>query len=403
MASELVLDAKEVGKKASEEGVPRLRKLNSFYEQCVELVSQLEDEKQRAEQLKNRDLIVRNKHAKKMAKTVKQVNQLFNKINQSFLKGEIKEEEGKIFAEALKETIKEGISSISRPSCATCHVARMKPLAGKTSRAREKLSNLDSLVLLFRKFQENQASLKKEYREASKEVERLEEELKTEKRRGELKKHAEKNLEDVKKTEKLEKFLREYEQLRQNRLQELSDKPAARLIGLFLASKNWQKLGFPTPEDKNSLKELKEFLEKDLSGLSLKEVIEYSGFNQKKLAHYTPQPRIFQGLVEKNANWISQASRLQETVFLKVKEQDAPEKFEQVASCLGKNKASSLVSNALQARKNLDLEKARQAKKQWEKVKDWDENRLKQLEKQKKQAQKRLEETTEVREKYFKK
>jgi hypothetical protein len=299
--------AVEVARKARQEGIPRLRKILDFYERSLDLVNQIEEEKTRAEQLKNRDLVVRNKHSKKIARTAKSIMQLFREINQAFLAKEIKEEEGVVFSEALRKALNEGISTIARPSCPTCHLQRLKALAGTTSEARRKLSQLDRLAVLYAEYEEAKSKLNQRMRELRRELE------KSKNRPSTPEPECDEAL--VKSYEKARMLLERYNALREEYLRELRGQRAAELIRF---SNENRAEGFPQAEDSQALDALRELLEKDLPGLTAAQVIEYSSFNDKKLSHFTPEPARFRSLVDKNHRWLLRVSRLEATQFLRV-------------------------------------------------------------------------------------
>ena len=75
-------EAVDVAKRAKDADIRRLRKVTRFYEQSLNLINEIEEQKIRAEELKNRDMVVMSKHSKRIAKTAKRITPLFHTINQ---------------------------------------------------------------------------------------------------------------------------------------------------------------------------------------------------------------------------------------------------------------------------------------------------------------------------------
>jgi hypothetical protein len=343
---------------ARKEGVGRLEKITEFYARCLALIARLEKEKMRAEQLKGRDVAVRGKHAKKMAKTVKEIAKTFNIINQSFMRKEIREEEGEIFARALKNALKEGVSTIARPSCPTCHMASLKTFAGTTSEARRKLSELDELISLYERYQVERSVLDEKVQKTESEIEEIDCKIKALKDGNKRAKPA--VSEDlVERYEEIQRLMGDYERLREGRINEFKGaKGASEVVEFFLAnSSSLLKLGFPEPQDYDSLKELRSLLEKDFADLTLEELLEYLEYNEKKLSHYTPQPKKFKELLKLNFRWLSKVNSLEKTPFLDLSLEDSDESFKLVISSLGESDGAGILEEVLKLKQPLDLEK----------------------------------------------
>ncbi|MCD6414149.1 MAG: hypothetical protein J7L23_00790 [Candidatus Diapherotrites archaeon] len=308
----------DVGKRVKEEGLSRLKKIHSYYFQCLKLVDTIEDQKYKAEQLKGRDLVIRNKHAKRTAKTIKRINQLFGVINQSFLRGELKDFEGKAFAVAIQQSLKEGVSSISRPTCATCHIQRLEPMAGTTSEARKALSQLDKLVLLYEDYEKKRQALDKRIKGLKGDIHNIENKMRELQKVSETLKEIKDSDKLIKDYEQLGQLLENYESIRRKRLSLLATKPVPDLVKAFYSDKKSGEIGFPIPNDEKALKELSAVASHDCPNFSAGQLLECLTYNDKKLSHMTPEPTKLKQLVLDNHNWLSSVDGLPNSDFLKL-------------------------------------------------------------------------------------
>lgn len=345
-----------VVEKAKKEGIPRLRKMTSFYEKSLDLINKIEEQKRRSEELKNRDMAVRAKHAKKIAKTAKKIGQLFNQINQSFLNKEIQEHEGKIFSKALRKAMNEGISTIKQPSCTTCHVQRLKALAGTTSEARELLSELDPLIIAYAGYKETRVQLDRKIKETRKEIAKTEEDINRKKHLEKLKDDVQEKSDLLDEYQKEKELLEQYTKDRNDYLEELKNKTALSLIEL--AQQKAFSNGFP--KTKNEIHELKEILEKDLPGLTIPQVIQYSSFNDKKLGHFTPQPTKFKELVQENNEWLMAISKLEKSEFLEVNMETEKDRITEYTKFFSEKKPETARTLTQLAKIQVDPQKAKQ-------------------------------------------